>query len=121
MIKAKAIHAACSAAWGAVCSRFWKAVANKISVSPTTERTERTYRGTFEGYNQYASRPRQYSFIVVENGLRTRVAVVPTNLLSTVRMGESVDIDTRRISVYAEVVLRVRTWDSGTVKFARVG
>jgi hypothetical protein len=46
LIKAKAIHAACSAAWSAVSSRFWKAVANKVSVNPTDERT---YKGTFEG------------------------------------------------------------------------
>lgn len=117
-LKHKAITTAFGAIKTAAADRFWGHVRKQVQAgappaAPPAARpvnhNERTYRGSFRGYNQFSAPPRQYFFELVHEGTLLTVPVVPTNLLTGIQHGENVEVDTQ-VGIYLgrELVLRVR-------------
>lgn len=108
-LKRKTITTALGATRRVASERFWAYIGRKVQANGKAASTnEKTYRGTFVIYSQYANYPHEYFFELVNNGVTTKVPVMKTNLLSGVQRGEHVEIDTRIASLTTEAVLRVR-------------
>ncbi len=112
-LKGKAIAATTRAAGKAAHDRFWNYVRKNVQAHDklpvNSPFSERTYRGTFQGYSQYPYPPRDTFFTLVQDGVTSTVPIFKTNLLSRVQRGTLVEIDTRVSAGFrAEFVIRVR-------------
>lgn len=106
LIKRKTISAVTSALWKAGKERFLGWFSKSLPHQNPTH--EKTYRGRFMGIFQYENPPHEWFFEVVENGVTHKVPVWRTNLLSGVRHGTIVEIDTEAHSLGQERINRVR-------------
>jgi hypothetical protein len=102
-LKRKAIATAVGGLRHAAGQRFWDYLRRQLQAdekpgAPATKAPpiyEKTYRGIFHGYNQYANSPKEHFFTLFHDGTTVRVPVMQTNLLSGVQHGEFVEIDTK--------------------------
>jgi len=117
LLKRRAIAAFGGALCNAASERFWGHVHHKLQAAakpsaPTPQArpaNQKTYRGAFQGYNQWENPPRDHFFTLLDGGTTITVPVARTNLLSGVRHGDLVEIDTQIGIFYGvEVVQRVR-------------
>jgi hypothetical protein len=115
--KHKAIAEVTGAATNAIDSRLFGWFGKKLhahlpppSESQTSPRDERTYRGLFQGFHQYANHPNEWAVTLVdESGTTIKVPLFRTNLLTGVQYGDVVEIDTLSgANYFAEIVQRVR-------------
>lgn len=106
-IKRKMIGAASTASWKWIKGKFFGWLSENLpGQSPIHEKT---YKGTFHGFQQYSNYPHECFFTVTNKGVTTSVPTMRTNLLSSVREGALVEIDTEILPHYkVEVVRRVR-------------
>ena len=105
--KRKVISATLEKAKVSASNKFWSWLSGKVA--PTQKNNGRTYKGTFQGYFEYANYPRECYFEVIQDGVETKVPVSRTNLLSGVQPGILVEIDTEVVPGFKfEVIMRVR-------------
>jgi hypothetical protein len=105
--KRKAIGAAVLAAWKVVKEKFFSWFSKNLPNQRPGN--EKTYKGVFMGYSQYANPPHEWSFTLVENGTEHKVPTMRSNLLSGVQPGAFIEIDTQVLpSAKVEVIRRVR-------------
>jgi hypothetical protein len=112
-LKRKAIAASSAALVNAASDRFWGYLRRKVQPDaksvPAAPTNARTYKGIFQGYNQYQNYPHERYFTLSHDGITTKVPVMQTNLLSGVQHEALIEIDTLTgFSSDAEVVQRVR-------------
>lgn len=115
-VKHKAISTGSTALWEQVTNRFWSYIRGQIkageapvSAAPSsTLAHQRSYSGIFQGYSQYANYPQENCFTIEHDGVTTKVPVFSTNLFSSARLRDFVEIDTIAGANYnAEFVQRV--------------
>jgi len=113
-LKRKAIAAAIGTFRKEAAARFWGWLRKKVSAGPQTN--ERTYKGVFFGYFQYANYPHEWCFQLDDGGVKTKVPTMRTNLFSGVAPGSYVEVDTQVLPSYkVEVVKRVRVREQGVM------
>ena len=91
--------------------KLYSAAPPPSAIAPPTTKgnQERTYGGTFIEYGAPANRRNRYYFAIEQDGMIHRVPVIISALLSDLRGGDVVEIDTQT-GIYPgeEVVVRVR-------------
>jgi len=106
-LKAKAIKKAGEKAFDTIDKWFWGTLRRKLA--PQRPTNEKTYKGKFQGFAQYANYPHECFFRLDENGIVHTVPVLKTNLLSGVTPNDAVEIDTQVLpGAKVEIVRRVR-------------
>jgi len=112
-LKHKAIATFAGATKDAASERFWGYVREKLQTNARQAAqppsNERTFRGVFMGFSQYANYPNEHCITLTsEDGGTMKIPVARTNLLSGVQHGARVEIATRPFSIREEAVVRVR-------------
>ena len=109
MVKARALNAASPASWNAVSEHFRNRVRAWLGAGPHGG-SNRTYKGKFEDY-RYTGSPGAYLLSLSQNGVTTTVPILETRMLSFMKKGTLVEIDTevlrgvesvQRVRVYAQ-------------------
>jgi len=96
---------------------LWRWVAKKIyaatpPIPPSSAPSnQRTYRGVFRQYGQFATHPKDFFFEIEEDGATLKVPVEGSHFLESLRPGDIVQIETLvGANKYAEIVQRVKNW-----------
>ncbi len=106
-IKRKAIGAATSAMRNAAKEKFFSWFGKNLPRQKPT--FEKTYKGIFMGFFQYALPPHEWFFTVIEDGIEHKVPTMRSNLLTGVQHGAGVEIDTQVLpGAKVEMIRRVR-------------
>jgi hypothetical protein len=113
LIKRKAIGAAIAAVWKKIDAWFWEKMRTKLQLQPQTSQAGqtlyRTYRGTFQDYYYKSLSPSSYILELSSNGFSEKIPVTFTHILTGVKKGQFIEVDTEvTASLYSELVRRVR-------------
>jgi hypothetical protein len=106
-VKKETISAVASAVWKAAKKKFFGWFSKNLPHQKSTD--ERTYRGILVDWAFDSEPPKGYRFTLDEDGVRHIVPIWNTNLLSEVKRGWLVEIDTKYSPIeQRERILRVR-------------
>jgi hypothetical protein len=110
-IKGKAIGAATSAMWRKLDSWFWEKMRTKLQIQPHAGQTGqtdcRTYKGIFVDYVFSSTPYPRHTLTMSCNGFQVNVPVDNTSLLSGIKRGTLIEVDTE-VRSGCEFVRRVR-------------
>jgi hypothetical protein len=114
-MKRRAIAGIIGASAKGVESTFWRWAAKRIYAAlpppvsePISPANQRTYRGVFVRYAQFATFPKDYFFEIEQDGETQKVSVEGTHFLEDLQPGDFVKIETLTgANKYAEIVQRV--------------